>query len=449
PSTQPWSSSLPVVFIPNRSLHPYRSSSTQPLSSSPFVASSSLPIVFIPNRRLHPHPLSSSPTVIFIPIHRLHPNPLSSSPTIVFIPTGCLHPHPLSSSPTVVFIPPHRLHPNVVFIPPHRPHPNHRLHPRPQPSSPALPPFLAPPAPRHAPGGAGRAPGGLLHPHGAGRAQPDGAQPLPGAADPPGQPGGVPGDVGLHVRADRAGGAHQQPDHLLHRQVQEAALAPQLHPGQPGRLQPAGHLRRLHHRLLQLLPDVFRPGAHRLQDRGLRRHPGRHGEPVVAGGGGLRALPGDLQAPGQLHLPGQPRGAGLRGHLGAGAGGLGAAALRLEQQEQSASTQKAEREVTKMVVVMVLGFLLCWAPYTAFALWVVTHRGRSFEVGLASVPSVFSKSSTVYNPVIYVLMNKQFRSCMLKLVFCGRSPFGDEDDVSGSSQATQVSSVSSSQVSPA
>ncbi|RMC22726.1 hypothetical protein DUI87_00268 [Hirundo rustica rustica] len=86
-----------------------------------------------------------------------------------------------------------------------------------------------------------------------------------------------------------------------------------------------------------------------------------------------------------------------------------------KQQEQSATTQKAEREVTKMVVVMVLGFL----------------------------------ASTVYNPVIYVFMNKQFRSCMLKLVFCGRSPFGDDDDVSGSSQATQVSSVSSSQVSPA
>nr|XP_021137138.1 blue-sensitive opsin isoform X2 [Columba livia] len=122
------------------------------------------------------------------------------------------------------------------------------------------------------------------------------------------------------------------------------------------------------------------------------------------------------------------------------------------QQEQSASTQKAEREVTKMVVVMVLGFLVCWAPYSAFALWVVTHRGRPFDVGLASIPSVFSKASTVYNPVIYVFMNKQFRSCMLKLLFCGRSPFGDEDDVSGSSQATQVSSVgsaSASQVAPA
>ncbi|KAF1486008.1 Blue-sensitive opsin, partial [Megadyptes antipodes antipodes] len=78
-----------------------------------------------------------------------------------------------------------------------------------------------------------------------------------------------------------------------------------------------------------------------------------------------------------------------------------------KQQEQSATTQKAEREVTKMVVVMVLGFLVCWAPYSAFALWVVTHRGQPFEVALASVPSVFSKASTVYNPVIYVFMNKQ------------------------------------------
>ncbi|XP_063178130.1 blue-sensitive opsin isoform X1 [Chroicocephalus ridibundus] len=120
-----------------------------------------------------------------------------------------------------------------------------------------------------------------------------------------------------------------------------------------------------------------------------------------------------------------------------------------KQQEQSATTQKAEREVTKMVVVMVLGFLVCWAPYSAFALWVVTHRGHPFDVGLASVPSVFSKASTVYNPVIYVFMNKQFRSCLLKLLFCGRSPFGEDEDASGSSQATQVSSVSSSQVSPA
>nr|AIJ19438.1 blue sensitive opsin [Anguilla marmorata] len=115
-------------------------------------------------------------------------------------------------------------------------------------------------------------------------------------------------------------------------------------------------------------------------------------------------------------------------------------------QEQSASTQKAEREVTKMVVVMVLGFLVCWLPYASFAMWVVLNRGEAFDLRLATVPSCLSKASTVYNPVIYVFMNKQFRSCMMKLIFCGRNPFGEEEETS--SQVTQVSSVSTSQVSP-
>ncbi|XP_061477622.1 blue-sensitive opsin-like [Rhineura floridana] len=78
-----------------------------------------------------------------------------------------------------------------------------------------------------------------------------------------------------------------------------------------------------------------------------------------------------------------------------------------KQQEQSATTQKAEREVTKMVVVMVMGFLVCWLPYASFALWVVMHCGEPFDVHLASIPSVFSKASSVYHPIIYVLMNKQ------------------------------------------
>ncbi|KAJ8358790.1 hypothetical protein SKAU_G00153150 [Synaphobranchus kaupii] len=63
-------------------------------------------------------------------------------------------------------------------------------------------------------------------------------------------------------------------------------------------------------------------------------------------------------------------------------------------QEQSASTQKAEREVTKMVVVMVLGLLVCWLPYASFALWAVLNRGNSFDLRLATIPSCFSKAST-------------------------------------------------------
>lgn len=60
-----------------------------------------------------------------------------------------------------------------------------------------------------------------------------------------------------------------------------------------------------------------------------------------------------------------------------------------------------------MVIVMVLGFLVCYLPYASFALWVVNNRGQPFDLRLATIPSCFSKASTVYNPVIYVLFNKQ------------------------------------------
>jgi hypothetical protein len=59
-----------------------------------------------------------------------------------------------------------------------------------------------------------------------------------------------------------------------------------------------------------------------------------------------------------------------------------------------------------MVVVMVVGFLVCWMPYASFAVWVVQNRGAPFDLRLATIPSCFSKASTVYNPLIYVFMNK-------------------------------------------
>lgn len=60
-----------------------------------------------------------------------------------------------------------------------------------------------------------------------------------------------------------------------------------------------------------------------------------------------------------------------------------------------------------MVVVMIFGFLVCWLPYASFALWVVNNRGTPFDLRLATIPACFSKASTVYNPIIYVVLNKQ------------------------------------------
>lgn len=60
-----------------------------------------------------------------------------------------------------------------------------------------------------------------------------------------------------------------------------------------------------------------------------------------------------------------------------------------------------------MVITMVMAFLICWLPYATFAMVVATTKDLSIQPALASLPSYFSKTATVYNPIIYVFMNKQ------------------------------------------
>ncbi|XP_076832964.1 green-sensitive opsin-3-like [Brachyhypopomus gauderio] len=110
-------------------------------------------------------------------------------------------------------------------------------------------------------------------------------------------------------------------------------------------------------------------------------------------------------------------------------------------QQESASTQKAEKEVTRMVILMVLGFLVAWMPYASVAAWIFFHKGSQFSAQFMTVPSFFSKSSALFNPVIYVLLNKQFRNCMLTTLFCGKNPLGDDESSSVSTSKTEVSSV--------
>ncbi|KAK7891601.1 hypothetical protein WMY93_023564 [Mugilogobius chulae] len=105
------------------------------------------------------------------------------------------------------------------------------------------------------------------------------------------------------------------------------------------------------------------------------------------------------------------------------------------QQKESESTQKAEKDVSRMVVVMILAFCLCWGPYTAFACFSAANPGYAFHPLAAALPAYFAKSATIYNPIIYVFMNRQFRSCIMQL-------FGKEAD-DGSEVSTSKTEVSS------
>ncbi|KAM6201881.1 short-wave-sensitive opsin 1 [Rhynchocyon petersi] len=124
---------------------------------------------------------------------------------------------------------------------------------------------------------------------------------------------------------------------------------------------------------------------------------------------------------------------------------LGALRAVAAQQQESATTQKAEREVSRMVVVMVGSFCVCYVPYAALAMYMVNNRNHGLDLRIVTIPAFFSKSACVYNPIIYCFMNKQFRACIMEMV-CGKS-MSEDSDLS-SSQKMEVSTISSSQVGP-
>ncbi|KAG7519812.1 parapinopsin-like [Solea senegalensis] len=117
------------------------------------------------------------------------------------------------------------------------------------------------------------------------------------------------------------------------------------------------------------------------------------------------------------------------------------------QVSEAGSTNRAEMQVARMVVVMVFAFLVTWLPYASMALAVVVDSSLHVDPVLATVPVYLAKSSTVYNPIIYIFMNRQFRGYAVAAILCGRNP--RTSDPQTSEGETTVATVNKSQrVSP-
>ncbi|KAF3708571.1 Opsin-VA Vertebrate ancient opsin [Channa argus] len=84
--------------------------------------------------------------------------------------------------------------------------------------------------------------------------------------------------------------------------------------------------------------------------------------------------------------------------------------LRKVSHGRLANAKKPERQVTRMVVVMIVAFMVGWTPYAIFSILVTAHPTVELDPRLASIPAFFSKTAAVYNPIIYVFMNKQTRT---------------------------------------
>ncbi|KAK4823300.1 hypothetical protein QYF61_000513 [Mycteria americana] len=77
---------------------------------------------------------------------------------------------------------------------------------------------------------------------------------------------------------------------------------------------------------------------------------------------------------------------------------------------------KYEKKVAKMCFLMISTFLICWMPYAVVSLLVTYGYSNLVTPTVAIIPSFFAKSSTAYNPIIYIFMSRKFRRCLLQLL---------------------------------
>lgn len=74
---------------------------------------------------------------------------------------------------------------------------------------------------------------------------------------------------------------------------------------------------------------------------------------------------------------------------------------------EGGAVAKSEIKVAYMVILMVVTFLLSWLPYAGLSMLVVFKPDVEINPLVGTVPVYLAKSSTVYNPIIYIYLNKQ------------------------------------------
>ncbi|XP_077164261.1 pinopsin-like isoform X2 [Paroedura picta] len=86
------------------------------------------------------------------------------------------------------------------------------------------------------------------------------------------------------------------------------------------------------------------------------------------------------------------------------------------------AVQKREHHILFMVVAMVTCYFFSWMPYGIVALIATFGKAGMITPAMSIIPSILAKVSLCVNPILYVLLNKQFHECFITLVKCGPPP---------------------------
>ncbi|XP_005748590.1 pinopsin-like isoform X1 [Pundamilia nyererei] len=101
------------------------------------------------------------------------------------------------------------------------------------------------------------------------------------------------------------------------------------------------------------------------------------------------------------------------------------------------AARRREFHILFMVITTVVCYLICWMPYGIVAMMATFGRPGLISPVASVIPSILAKTSTVINPVIYILMNKQFYRCFLILFHC-KHPLTEDVQSSMPSKTTMV-----------
>lgn len=82
-------------------------------------------------------------------------------------------------------------------------------------------------------------------------------------------------------------------------------------------------------------------------------------------------------------------------------------------------TLSAEKKMVKIAIVVTVGYVIAWTPYTVSSMIGMYNPDLVSDVG-ASIPAYFGKSSACYNPFIYIFMYKKLRLGMFRILRCRR-----------------------------
>ncbi|XP_040927343.1 opsin 7, group member d [Betta splendens] len=86
------------------------------------------------------------------------------------------------------------------------------------------------------------------------------------------------------------------------------------------------------------------------------------------------------------------------------------------QQHVSPQTKAANAHalIVKLSVAVCIGFLGAWTPYAAVAMWAAFGDAARVPPAAFAAAAMFAKSSTAYNPIVYLLCKPNFRECLYK-----------------------------------